>query len=199
MEFLALIVVGVVVYLVVKGRRKPPPAARRASPVSARAARETGTPDTPGAGANRTAERKSRTIAGKAWVADGDGLRVAGEEIRLAGIDAPEHEQPAKGPDGAWFDHGARVKSALIRKVGGKPVRVEAVGTDKFGRTLGVVTHDGQDINEWLVRYGHAIAAYDNRYRGIQREARAARRGMWGCAIAYDPRAWRHDEIRRLF
>ena len=31
--------------------------------------------------------RRTDTITGKAYVTDGDGLRVAGQEIRLAGLD----------------------------------------------------------------------------------------------------------------
>ena len=55
------------------------------------------------------------------------------------------------------------MKSALIREIGGKHVRVSVEGTDRFGRRLGIVTHKGRDIGEWLVREGHAIAAYGDR------------------------------------
>ena len=36
--------------------------------------------------------------------------------------------------DGYWFAHGKRVKSALIRKIGGRRVRVEVEEYDRFGR-----------------------------------------------------------------
>ena len=36
-----------------------------------------------------------RSITGKAYVTDGDGIRVAGQEVRLAGLDAPEWDQKA--------------------------------------------------------------------------------------------------------
>ena len=133
-----------------------------------------------------------RRITGKAYVTDGDGIRVAGQEVRLAGLDAPEWDQKAKHQDGYWFNHGKRVKSALIREIGGKQVRVSVEGTDKFGRRLGIVTYKGRDIGEWLVREGHAIAAYGDRYLHIEREAREAKRGMWAHAHNFDPRAHRH-------
>ena len=79
------------------------------------------------------------TIAGKAYVTDGDGIRVARQEVRIAGLDAPEWDQKAKHRDGYWFSHGKRVKSALIQEIGGKHVRVSVEGTDKFGRLLGTV------------------------------------------------------------
>ena len=116
---------------------------------------------------------------------------MAGQEVRLAGLDAPEWDQKAKHGDGYWFNHGKRVKSALIREIGGKHVRVFVEGMDKYGRLLGTVTCNGRDIGEWLVREGHAIAAYDDRYKEGEREARRAKRGMWAHAHNFDPRAHR--------
>ena len=138
------------------------------------------------------AESPDRTISGRAYVTDGDGIRVARQEVRLAGLDAPEWDQRAKHRDGYWFNHGKRVKSALIKEIGGKYVHVSVEGTDRFGRVLGTVTYEGGDIGEWLVREGHAIAAYGERYRHVEREAREAKRGMWAHARNIDPRAHRH-------
>ena len=138
----------------------------------------------------------ARVFAGKAYVTDGDGIRVSGQEIRLAGLDAPEWDQPARHRDGYWFAHGKRVKSALIREIGGRYVRVAVEDYDRFGRAVGTVTCGGRDIGEWLVREGHAIAAYGERYKHVEREARRARRGMWAHARNIDPRAWRHRKAR---
>ena len=142
------------------------------------------------------ARRTMGTISGKAFVTDGDGIRVRGQEVRLAGLDAPEWDQRAQHRDGYWFNHGKRVKSALIREVGGKHVRVAVEGTDKFGRVLGTVTCGDRDVGEWLVREGHAIAAYSERYRHVEREAKKAKRGMWGHARNVDPRVHRHRKPR---
>ena len=166
MEFLAILAVAVVVFLLLRGRRK---------------------------------RRPGSTITGKAYVTDGDGLRVSGYEIRIAGLDAPEYDQRAKHRDGYWFNQGKRIKSALIQTIGGKHVRVTVEDYDRYGRIVGAVTCDGKDVGEWLVRNGYAIAVYSNRYEDIELEARTEGRGMWGCAIAYDPRAWRHGKRRRLF
>ena len=137
-------------------------------------------------------ESPTRTITGKAYVTDGDGIRVDRQEVRLAGLDAPEWDQKAKHRDGYWFNHGKRVKSALIQEIGGQQVRVSVEGMDRFGRLLGTVSHKGRDIGEWLVREGHAIAAYSERYMHVEREAREAKRGMWAHAHNFDPRAHRH-------
>ena len=139
-------------------------------------------------------EIPARTITGKAYVTDGDGIRVARQDVRIAGLDAPEWDQKAKHQDGYWYKHGKRVKSALIQEIGGKRVHVSVESVDKFGRHLGTVTCNGRDIGEWLVREGHAIAAYSDRYKHVEREAREAKRGMWAHTHNFDPRAHRHRE-----
>lgn len=149
---------------------------------------------------SRTARRhwfQSNRIAGKAYVTDGDGVRVSGQEVRFAGLDAPEWDQRAKHQDGYWFAHSKRVRSALIKAIGGRRVHVAVECYDKFGRAVGVVTCNGKDVGEWLVRNGHAIAAYDDRYKGVERDARQAKRGMWAHAVNIDPRRWRHRERDR--
>lgn len=145
----------------------------------------------------RRVENPARTITGKAYVTDGDGIRVARQEVRIAGIDAPEWNQKAKHRDGYWFKHGERVKSALIQEIGGKHVTVTVENVDKFERQVGTVTHKGRDIGEWLVENGHAIAAYSDRYKHIEQEARKAKRGMWAHAHNFDPRAHRRRERRK--
>ena len=136
-------------------------------------------------------------IAGKAWVTDGDGLRVSGHRVRFAGLDAPELDQWAKHGDGYWFKHGKRVKRALIRTVGGRHVEVTVEGVDQYGRVLGCVTCDGKDVGAWLVRNGHAIAAYSDRYKDIESEARREKRGLWSHEVAFDPRDWRRKQAGR--
>ena len=136
-------------------------------------------------------KRPGDMIKGWARVTDGDGIKVRGYRVRLAGLDAPEWNQPAKHRWGFWFNHGKRVKRALKRKVGGKRVHVEVEGFDRYGRVLGTVSRRGRDVGEWLVRSGHAIACFDRRYESAEREARSERRGMWGYDQAFDPRDWR--------
>ena len=76
--------------------------------------------------------------------------------------------------------------------IAGKYVHVKIEDYDKYGRAVGTVTRNGKDVGEWLVREGHAVAAYSDPYKHIEREARSARRGMWAHAVNIDPRAWQH-------
>ncbi len=74
-------------------------------------------------------------------VGDGDTIEVVRElaggrkervTIRLSGVDAPEKGQ-------AW---GRRAREALSKRVVGKEVRINAVTTDRYGRTVGEVYAD---------------------------------------------------------
>lgn len=136
----------------------------------------------------------ARSVEGRVvGIADGDTLtirtRTGGEEtIRLLYIDAPEHDQP-------WGREARRSLQELVRI---ERVRVESRGRDRYGRTLGHLrrTADGLDVNLELVRRGHAWAnargAMRPRYDAAEREARAARRGLWQDPNPVSPYSWRH-------
>ena len=74
-------------------------------------------------------------------VYDGDTITLKNDsgqkKIRLAGIDAPELKQP----------YGVESRSALRQAVLDKVVLVDTSRNDKYGRAIGNVILDGQDIN----------------------------------------------------
>lgn len=117
-------------------------------------------------------------------VTDGDTVwvRPPGQRpvaVRLVGLDAPERCQPG----------GSEATGALAARLLRRHVDVETVGRDDYGRTLGRLYLDGQDIGAWLVREGHAWSAgrgrADGPYRREERSARRHRRGVF----AADPSA----------
>ena len=71
-------------------------------------------------------------------VKDGDTIVVLhdsrGETIRLYGIDAPEKGQ----------DFGNRAKQALSGLVFGKTVEIKPMDTDRYGRTVAMVSLSGR-------------------------------------------------------
>ena len=153
---------------------------------------ETGSPPpAPEPGARPMLPEVGSVIAGQAYVTDGDGLRVSGYRIRFAGLDAPELDQWAKHRDGYWIRHGKRVKNALTKAVNGKHVRIKVEEYDQYDRVIGPVTCNDRDVGEWLVRSGHAVAAYDDRYKQVETEARKAKRGMWSHMVNWNPQDWR--------
>lgn len=86
--------------------------------------------------------------AGSTWsgkcvgVTDGDTIRVmrAGSavKIRLEGIDCPESHQ----------DFGTKARQFTSKMVFGKLVKVEDKGQDRYGRTIGRVFVDGEDLGD---------------------------------------------------
>jgi len=132
-------------------------------------------------------------------VADGDTITVLDADkvqhkIRLAGIDAPEKKQA----------FGNRSKESLSALAFDKTVNVETSKRDRYGRQIGKVLVNGQDVN--LVQVERGMAWF---YRKYQREqspndqklyeaaedtARADKRGLWRDADPVPPWEFRHDK-----
>ncbi len=132
-------------------------------------------------------------ISGKARIIDGDTIEVAGTRIRLEGIDAPERGQECQDSLGQPYDCGATTVRTLVDLTKGQPVTCEAVGKDRFWRTLAVCRlPSGLDLNAELVRQGRAVAfrRYSERYVGEEDEARRAGAGLWAGAFEH-PGCWR--------
>ncbi|HBJ35564.1 MAG TPA: nuclease, partial [Planctomycetaceae bacterium] len=110
-------------------------------------------------------------------VADGDTVTVLVNKeqvrVRLEGIDAPESNQ----------SFGARAKQALSGLVFGKTVTIKKTGTDRFGRTLGVIMVGDLDANAKMIEDGWAwhYKQYnqENRLAQLEDAARQAKRGLW--------------------
>ena len=130
-------------------------------------------------------------------VVDGDSIEadVSGFgrlSIRLANVDAPEHDQP-------W---GRESREALARLVRGGRPEFRLLYRDHYARVVGLVSVNDIVVNEQLVRDGHAWA-YDQylpewlraRYNGFERTARNSGAGLWGGqAKPIPPWKWRHRE-----
>ena len=185
--FLSILALAAIFFLIrIRSRQRPTEIDTRSD-----------SPPAPDGGARPLLPEIGSVISGKAYVTDGDGLRVSGYRIRFAGLDAPELDQWAKHRSGYWFKHGKRVKNALIQAIGGKHVRIAVEGYDQYDRVVGTVTCDDKDVGEWLVRNGHAVAAYGDRYKQVEREARQTERGRWGHTVTWHPRDWRLRNLRK--
>jgi len=109
-------------------------------------------------------------VSGPATVIDGDNIEVAGHNIRLAGIDAPE--LPVR--DGkecrkllSRNECIERSAIALHWRVGGEQVRCWITGSSalsaqgELNRPLGVCFHDRTELNAWMLRACHAMLPAD--------------------------------------
>ena len=128
-------------------------------------------------------------------VHDGDTVTLKNEsgqkKVRLAGIDAPEISQP----------YGVESRAALRESVLGKQVQIETLRHDKYGRMVGKVLLDGQDINLNQVQFGMAwvyreyireLSKVDKAlYLEAEGQSKAVSAGLWRDSNAVEPWVWR--------
>lgn len=126
---------------------------------------------------------------GAAKLVDGDSLFVGGKEVRLKGIDAPEGRQTCTREGKSW-PCGEEARRQLSRLIAGQRVSCNSVEADQHGRLLGFCTAGGKDLNREMVREGFAMS-YGS-FEAEQREAKAAKRGLWSGEFQR-PRDWRRD------
>ena len=134
-------------------------------------------------------------------VSDGDTITVLDADkvqhkIRLAGIDAPEKKQA----------FGNRSKESLSALAFDKTVNVETDKQDRYGRQVGKVLVNGQDVNlvqvergmAWFYRqYQREQSPNDRRlYEAAEDAARADKRGLWRDADPMPPWEFRHNKIK---
>jgi endonuclease YncB( thermonuclease family) len=143
--------------------------------------------------APRAATPAGEALAGRAKVVDGDSLQVAGERIRLFGIDAPEARQQCQSVAGRPYGCGRDATRALEAAIGGRSVSCTLLTHDRYNRDVAICTVGGRDLGETMVRAGHAIELPQHsggRYAEAERAARDAKRGLWAGTFEH-PSVWR--------
>ncbi len=125
-------------------------------------------------------------VTGQARVIDGDTIEVHGQRIRLHGIDAPEGRQLCFNEGEPWLC-GTDASNALRHKLGGRPVTCEELDRDRYERIVAKCMLDGEDIGEWMVLRGWAVAYvyYSYEYARAEATAKARERGIW--ASEFEP------------
>jgi endonuclease YncB( thermonuclease family) len=142
--------------------------------------------------------RRADWLVGPARVIDGDSIVVAGERVRLHGIDAPELDQSfwCRGEELAG---GLMALAALEALVAGVRLRCEMVERDCYDRVVAkCFSPNGVDIGRRLVAAGWALAyrRFSLDYVDAEQAARRAGRGLWrGSFIA--PWTWRARMAQR--
>ncbi len=125
-------------------------------------------------------------------VSDGDTLWVVPEgrskkiKVRIKGIDAPELCQN-------W---GLQSREALRAQLMGQVVQVHSAELDQYGRTLGQVVFQQQDVGEWLVSQGHAWSYRFKEREGMYDAQQHAAKSK-GVGLYADPKAVRPQWFRK--
>jgi len=114
-------------------------------------------------------------------VVDGDTVVLAGERLRLEGIDAPELGQTCLDDTGAAVKCGQNARQHLQRLLFSGAVSCTGDTLDGFGRRLATCFVGNRDINAQMVQDGHALAfrKYSSRYLSQEDAARQSGSGMW--------------------
>ena len=143
-------------------------------------------------------ERPGEPFSGHARVLDGDSLEVAGHSVRLHGIDAPERYQECRDGRGDSYPCGRAAAQALRDAIAARTVACTPFDHDRYERDVARCSVDGRDLSETQMRAGHALelSQYSRgRYAAAEREARAAKRGVWAGTFEM-PAEWRRKHVR---
>ena len=91
---------------------------------------------------------KVQTISGTCWVIDGDTIAIGKQKIRLAGINAPELNEP----------YGKQAKWAMVNLCKGQNVTAYLTGETSFDRVVAkCFLDDGRDLAAEMVKLELAL------------------------------------------
>lgn len=138
-------------------------------------------------------------LAGRASVIDGDTIEIQGARIRLHGIDAPESGQWCLDGAAEGYRCGQTAAFALADRISNRNVRCDLLDRDQYGRHIGRCFLGEDDLNEWLVRQGQAVAnrRFSTEYVAAVEAARREAIGLWQGDF-YLPWDWRRGDRRIL-
>ena len=134
-------------------------------------------------------------ITGKPHIIDGDTVEIAGERIRLNGIDTPEANQSCLDETGKRWPCGREATFALTTIVRDQAITCKGNERDKYRRLIAVCFTGTKDLSAEMVRQGWGLAyrKYSTDYVTEEADAKAKKLGLWrGQFVA--PWEWRRGK-----
>ncbi|MGY6548364.1 MAG: thermonuclease family protein [Roseinatronobacter sp.] len=127
-------------------------------------------------------------ITGTPRVIDGDTFEIAGQRIRIGGIDAPERAETCKARDGTSWPCGTWATDVAHRLVAGARLNCVDLNQRNHDRIVARCYLRGQDIAVLLIEAGAArpclrfarAQGQEQRYLDAERVARARGAGIFG-------------------
>lgn len=137
----------------------------------------------------------SPVAATEAVVKDGDTIQIGSVVYKLAGIDAPEVDQPCVDEHADNWACGVEAKDQLVKLIGKRDVRCDDLGEDAIykNRRAGLCTIAGEttSLNQAVIRSGYAVsieppakAGAKANFKADEIAPRDKRQGLWrGCFV----------------
>lgn len=131
-------------------------------------------------------------------IIDGDSLKVRRGnetiELRLWGIDAPEFDQPG----------AAESEQALLAQIDKAQLTLEVKDIDKYGRLVVIAHKEHTNINEEMVKKGHAwvhiyycLLPPCDQWHIYQKQARQRGIGLWQYKDPIPPWIWKASHKKK--
>ena len=122
-------------------------------------------------------------FSGVPRVVDGDTLAIGAFKVRLEGIDAPETDQVCLNAKGSRWTCGIDARDQLASHIAGRVITCVSNGTDVYHRILGTCSLAGDNLNDWMVQQGWALAyvKYSLAYVRAEDRSRQSARPVAGC------------------
>jgi endonuclease YncB( thermonuclease family) len=131
-------------------------------------------------------------IRGTPIVTDGDTIKILNKRIRFHGVDAPENKQICI-KNSKEYSCGQEATKALIKKINGKEAICKVQSAlDRYKRYIGICFSGGNNLNQWMVRNGYAVAyrRYSKDYIEDENYAKKNKIGLWEGNFIH-PEKWR--------
>lgn len=120
-------------------------------------------------------------LTGRTIILEGDVIKIAGQVIRLADIDAPETYQICYHANGDDYLCGDEAHIYLLDFIGQKQVYCTFENLDERDRPLATCFVGSANINRAMVRSGWALPWQNTKiYKEEKTAAEKAKQGMWG-------------------
>ena len=141
--------------------------------------------------------KKGTILRGKATkISDGDTITIEQQgvkyRIRFYGIDAPESSQV----------YGAKSRLALENIIKDKELKIVCKDKDRYGRIVGQVYSEEQDVNLAMLKLGAAwfyeqYARDNDAYRQAAAQAKREKIGLWSNPNPQNPSAYRREHKKQ--
>lgn len=128
-------------------------------------------------------ENYQKEVSGKAYVSDGDTIKINNERIRLLYIDTPEKKQLCFDKNDKKYQCGMMAKYFLIKFINKRIVTCKYNKRDIYNRILGHCYVNNISLNKTMIEKGMAVVfsyqKVSSELKELQAKAKNNKLGIW--------------------